>query len=118
MNHFSRTGLKKLLVLLAGASMLLSGCATPSARIADQLGGYGLTPGQALCVGQRLQANLSLGQLQQLARAAGALTRGDTTPGRFTPTDLYRVASQIEDPKVAIEVARAASACRILNSFF
>jgi hypothetical protein len=95
----------------------MSGCATPSARIADQLGGYGLTPGQALCVGQRLQANLSLSQLQQLARAAGAFTRGDTTPGRLTPTDLFRVASQIEDPKIAIEVARAASSCGMLGSF-
>ena len=113
--HYS-VSLHKRLGPLAGAALLVSGCATPSAGIADQLGGYGLTPAQALCVGQRLQANLSLSQLQQLARAAGALTRGDTTPGRLTPTDLYRVASQIEDPKVAIEVARAATACGILRS--
>jgi hypothetical protein len=108
--------MKRLLLLLATGTLALSGCATPSARIADQLGGYGLNAGQALCVGQRLQANLSLGQLQQLARAAGALTRGDTTPGRLTPTDLFRVARQIEDPKVAIEVARAASSCGVLGS--
>lgn len=99
------------------SALLVSGCATPSARIADKLGGYGLNPAQALCVGQRLQSNLSLSQLQQLARAAGALTRGDTTPGRLTPTDLFRVASQIRDPKIAIEVARAASGCGVLGSF-
>lgn len=109
-------GYKAHLGLIAGALMLASGCASPSSRIADQLGGYGLDAGQALCVGQRLQANLSLGQLQQLARAAGAFSRGDTTPGRLTASDLLRVASQIEDPKVAIEVARAASGCGVIRS--
>ena len=117
MNQLSRTASRTLAALPIAAALLISGCATPSARIADELGGYGLNPTQALCVGQRLQANLSLSQLQQLARAAGALTRGDTTPGRLTPTDLLRVASQIRDPKIAIEVARAASGCGVLGSF-
>jgi hypothetical protein len=66
-------------------------------------------------VGERLEANLSIGQLQQLARAAGALGKGDTTPGRLTGADLFRVASQIDDPKVPIEVARAASGCGVLS---
>ncbi|HEV2079998.1 MAG TPA: hypothetical protein VGR19_08930 [Allosphingosinicella sp.] len=117
MKQHSLNRAKHLAVAAMGSALLLTGCATPSARIADQLGGYGLNPVQALCVGQRLQANLSLSQLQQLARAAGALTRGDTTPGRLTPTDLFRVASQIRDPKIAIEVARAASSCGVLGSF-
>lgn len=108
--------LKTHLAPLAAALLLVSGCASPSVRIADALGGYGLNATQALCVGQRLQANLSLAQLQQLARAAGAFTKGDTTPGRVTPTDLFRVASQIDDPKVAIEVARAGSACGVIGS--
>lgn len=116
MKQLSLTPAKQLALAAIGSALLLSGCATPSARIADELGGYGLNPTQALCVGQRLQANLSLSQLQQLARAAGALTRGDTTPGRLTPTDLFRVASQIRDPKIAIEVARAASGCGVLGS--
>jgi hypothetical protein len=91
-------------------------CAAPSARIAAELGRYGLDAAQAQCVGQRLETNLSIGQLQQLARAAGALGKGDTTPGRLTGADLFRVASQIDDPKVPIEVARAASGCGVLSS--
>lgn len=104
------------LILAAIALLFASGCASPSTRIADALGGYGLSGGQALCLGQRLQANLSLEQLQQLARAAGAFSRNDTSPGRLTAADLLRVASQIEDPEIAIEVARAVSGCGILTS--
>ena len=80
----------------------------------DRLQRYGLDAAQAQCVGQRLEANLSIGQLQQLARAGGALQQGDTTPGRLTSGDLLRAASQINDPKVAVEVARAANGCGVL----
>ena len=116
MQQLSR-GPKEQFVALCGALLLVSGCASPSVRIADELGGYGLSPSQALCVGQRLQRNLSLGQLQQLARAAGAFSKGDTTPGRLTPSDLLRVARQIDDPKVAIEVGKAAAGCGVLGAF-
>lgn len=97
-----------LLLIGAGA------CADPSTRIATELQRYGLDAAQAQCVGQRLEANLSIGQLQQLARAGGALQQGDTTPGRLTSGDLLRAASQINDPKVAVEVARAANGCGVL----
>lgn len=91
----------------------LSACVNPSARISTELTRFGIEQAKADCVGNRLEANLSLGQLQQLARAAGALKVGDTTPGRLTPSDLIRVSSRIEDPKVPIEVARAAAGCGI-----
>jgi hypothetical protein len=58
--------------LAAFVLMSIAACAAPSTRIASELGRYGLDATQAQCVGERLQANLSLGQLQQLARAAGA----------------------------------------------
>ncbi len=105
---------KPLPILLATAA--LTACATPSARIASELGRYGLDAQQAQCVGQRLESNLSLGQLQQLARAARAVNEGDTTPGRLTGSDLMRIASRIEDPQVAIQVARAASGCGVVAS--
>ena len=99
-----------LLVLGAGA------CVDPSTSIATELSRYGLDATQAQCVGQRLEDNLSIGQLQQLARAGGALKQGDTTSGRLTAGDLLRASSRIEDPKVAIEVARAASGCGVITS--
>jgi hypothetical protein len=94
----------------------LAACAAPSTRIATELSRYGLDEAQARCVGERLEANLSISQLKQLARAAGALDKGDTTPGRLTGADLLRVARQIDDPKVPIEVARAATGCGILSA--
>ena len=96
------------------ASLLLAaGCATPSARIGDELVRYGLTPQQAACVGGHLATNLSIGQLQQLARAARSYKQGDSNPGALTASDLLRVSSQIQDPKVAIEALRAAAKCRV-----
>lgn len=94
----------------------LSGCINPSARIASSLEGYGFQPAQSQCVGDRLEASLSLGQLQQLGRAARAAREGDNTPGRLTVGDFVRAASAVEDPKVPLEVARAAAGCGILTN--
>ncbi|WP_242008022.1 hypothetical protein [Sphingomonas ginsenosidivorax] len=93
----------------------LAACVNPSARIATSLEGYGFQPAQSQCVGDRLEANLSLGQLQQLGRAARASRDGDTTPGRLTASDFVRVSGQVKDPKVPFEVAKAAAACGILT---
>lgn len=106
----------KTLAVVAGGLLLATGCASPSSRISSELGRYGLDANQAMCVGQRLESNLSLAQLQQLARAAAAFKTGDTSPGRLTGSDLFRVAAQIRDPKVALEVARAASGCGVVAS--
>ena len=46
-------------------------------------------------VGDRLERNLSLGQLQQLGRAAAAYRRDDPDPARLTAGDLIRVASEL-----------------------
>ncbi len=107
----------KAIVLAAGgvATLVLAGCVDPSARIATSLEGYGFQPAQSQCVGDRLEANLSLGQLQQLGRAARASREGDTSPGRLTVGDFIRVAGQVKDPKVPIEVGKAAAACGILT---
>jgi hypothetical protein len=93
----------------------LAGCVDPSAKIATSMEGYGFQPAQSQCVGDRLEANLSLTQLQQLGRAARASREGDTTPGRLTVSDFIRVAGQMRDPKVPIEVARAAAGCGVLT---
>ncbi|MBN2974008.1 hypothetical protein JW805_18560 [Roseomonas aeriglobus] len=48
------------MALLVVASALTASCASPSARIAQGLGRYGLSEGPARCMGDRLQSNLSL----------------------------------------------------------
>lgn len=110
-------GFSKIAGLLAVGMTTLSvaACVNPSARIATSLEGYGFQPAQSQCVGDRLEANLSLGQLQQLGRAAKASREGDTTPGRLTVSDFVRVSGQVKDPKVPLEVAKAAAACGILT---
>jgi len=101
---------------VVGIAMLsLAACVNPSAKIATSLEGYGFQPAQSQCVGDRLEANLSLGQLQQLGRAAKASREGDTTPGRLTASDFIRVSGQVKDPKVPLEVGKAAAACGILT---
>ena len=100
----------------AGTFCALAACVNPSARIATSLHRYGLDAQQSQCVGDRLEANLSLGQLQRLGRAARAFKEGDTTPGRLTPSDFVRVAARVEDPRIPVEVAKAAAGCGMLSS--
>jgi hypothetical protein len=102
-------------VAIGIATVSLAACVNPSAKIATSLEGYGFQPTQSRCVGDRLEANLSLGQLQQLGRAAKASREGDTTPGRLTVGDFVRVSGQVKDPKVPLEVGKAAAACGILT---
>lgn len=97
-------------------TLAAAGCVDPSARIASSLEGYGFAPDQSQCVGDRLEKNLSIGQLQQLGRAARAAREGDTTPGRLTVGDFLRVAGQVKDPKVPLEVTKAAAGCGIVTS--
>ena len=97
------------------ATVSLAACVNPSAKIATSLEGYGFQPAQSQCVGDRLEANLSLRQLQQLGRAAKASREGDTTPGRLTASDFVRVSGQVKDPKVPLEVGNAAAAFSILT---
>ena len=101
---------------IGAGALLLAGCSTPSARIANELTRYGLDQNQAKCVGDRLEARLSLAQLQQLARAANAYSRNDTSPRRLTVGDLTRVSAQIDDSRMPIEVASAAASCGVLGS--
>ncbi len=101
---------------LLAVALALAGCVNPSARIASSLEGYGFAPDQSQCVGDRLEKNLSIGQLQQLGRAARATREGDTTPGRLTIGDFIRVAGQVKDPKVPLEVTKAAAGCGIVTS--
>jgi hypothetical protein len=65
-------------------------------------------------VGDRLERHLSFGQLQELGRYARAYRENDSNPRALTPADLIRVSSQVQDPRVPIELARAGAACGLL----
>ena len=104
--------MKALSATLLGAA-LLSACAAPATRISTGLQRYGLDAQRADCVGTRLQGDLSLGQLQQLGRAAAAYRKDDPNPGVLTVGDLIRVAGQLKDPGIAVAVGKAAAGCGI-----
>lgn len=114
MTDFRTTSRIAALLTIGVGALSLAACVNPSAKIATSLEGYGFQPAQSQCVGDRLEANLSIGQLQQLGRAAKASRQGDTTPGRLTVGDFVRVSGQVKDPKVPLEVGKAAAACGLL----
>ncbi|MEG8038808.1 hypothetical protein QP166_05420 [Sphingomonas sp. LR60] len=105
--------MKSLIVALSSA-LILSACAAPATRISTGLQRYGLDEQRADCVGTRLQDDLSLGQLQQLGKAAAAYRKGDTNPGVLTVGDLLRVAGELKDPAIALAVGKAAAGCGVL----
>ena len=105
-----KVGLHAAVIMAMG----VSACVNPSEKIATGLVRYGLDETQAQCVGDRLEKTLSIGQLQQLGRAAKAVDRGDNTPGRLTVSDLIRVSTEIKDPRGPLEVTKAAAGCDVL----
>ncbi len=107
--------MKRTCMIAASALGLATmvGCAAPATRISDGLQRYGLDAQRADCVGERLQSRLSLGQLQRLGKAAAAYGRDDTTPGVLTPSDLIRVAGELRDPAIVLEVGKAGAACGV-----
>ena len=105
--------MKRALTTTSVVAVGLAACAAPATRISDGLQRYGLDGARAQCVGDRLGRELSLAQLQQLSRAAAAYRRDDPNPRQLTIGDLVRVAGEIEDPKVALEVGKAAASCSV-----
>ncbi len=101
------------IVASIGIALAAVACTPPSTRIATGLERYGLDSQRSTCVGQRLERNLSLGQLQQLGNAAAAYRRDDPNPSQLTVGDLIRVAGEIKDPRVALEVGKAAAGCGV-----
>jgi hypothetical protein len=115
---WEKVSVRKLL-LAALPLGLVGGCAgyaidyvkPKTSILAPELARYGLDPAQSACVGERLGSSLSVWQLRQLARSAGAVTQGYATPGRLTAPDLLWVGKNVEDPNVAIQLTAAAEGC-------
>ncbi|MBA2466704.1 MAG: hypothetical protein H0V46_03765 [Sphingomonas sp.] len=108
----ARRGLIRAAVAL-GLAASIAGCARPSERIATELVRYGLDESRAQCVGQRLERDLSVAQLRELAGVVRAYRTNDATPGQLTVSDLLRVAASVRDPSVPVTVARAATGCGV-----
>ncbi len=110
----AKSGTLRLETLFVAALVLAGGCATPSARISESLQRYGLDQQRSECVGESLADHLSIDQLKSLGRAADAYKRDDTTPGALTASDLVRVAGEIDDLEVPLQVGRAVATCGVL----
>ena len=99
---------------------LLGGCAgyaidyvkPKTSLISPELTRYGVEGSKAQCLGDRLSAGLSVWQLRQLARSAGAAKVG-AGGGRLGFGDLVWVARHAGDPKIAPAVEQAGTACGI-----
>jgi hypothetical protein len=89
-----------------------SGCA--SQRISSSLVRYGVPPDKADCVGDNLSDRLSVSQLQSLGRAARAYKEVDRSSVTLTLLDLARVAAELRDPVIPIEIVRAGVKCAVL----
>ena len=65
------------------AALLLAGCATPAQRITARLEAAGVPGREAKCMGDRLAARLSIGQMVELNRVIKASGAERLTVGRL-----------------------------------
>ena len=79
--------------------------------IGGELTRYGLDANQSACVIGRVGETLNPWQLRQLQKAASGVTRGYSDPDRLQMSDLLWVSRHVDDPKVALELGSAATAC-------
>ena len=93
-------------------AIAIAGCA--SQRISNALERYGVSREKAECIGDSLSDRLSVGQLQALGRAARAYRAIDTSNIPLTMVDLTRVAAELRDPVIPIEIVRAGVKCAVL----
>jgi hypothetical protein len=102
-------------IISAAAVLAVAACASPASRIAGELTKAGVDPVRARCVGQSLEADLSIAQLRELAAAARSYRDRPRTSSRTTIADLIRVSAQIRDPAIAIALGTAAGRCATLG---
>lgn len=92
------------LLLPIFAASLLTGCATPEARLRTGLVNAGLSPPLAGCMAHRMAGRLSLGQLMRLRDLPQA--RESVTIGEF----LHRVRA-LRDPEILSITSSSAALC-------
>lgn len=106
------------------ALMIVAGCEghaidhlrPKEAILAPELRRYALDPAQSQCLHQGLSNRLSVLQLRLLARMAGAPTPASRNPTGLSMREFLWRSTRVKDPKVAIEVARAAETCGLTGA--
>jgi uncharacterized lipoprotein YmbA len=96
--------------LVAGAALLLSGCASlsPESRLRSGLIEAGLTPGMAGCMAPRMADRLSLLQLRRL-QSLGTIRNSHI--GAMPVDALLHKLRALHDPEIAAVSSSAAIAC-------
>lgn len=108
--------MNKTLVTASTAIVLALSAGCASQRISSALEKYGVPRDKAECVGDSLSDRLSFSQLQALNRAAGTYRDMDRSRVSLTLLDLARVAAEIRDPVIPLEIVRAGVKCAVLPS--
>lgn len=88
-------------------AVVVAACATPADKITAALTDYGLPAKQARCMGERLEAKLSLAQLKRLSD----LARQNRGQGRVSVNQIADQLDREGDPKLVSAVAGAGIAC-------
>ena len=88
-------------------ALTLAGCATPAQRITDRLEAAGVPGSQARCMGNRLAAKLTIGQMTELTRIVRN-SRGD----RLTVNALARRLGDA-DPALVGKLVETGLVCAI-----
>jgi hypothetical protein len=90
--------------------LVVTACATPAQRITRKLVDIGVPDLQASCIGNRLGADLTIGELRRVNELAG-LDRDRF--GRMTINQLLRQLNHSGDTKLVGKVLRAGLSCAI-----
>ena len=95
-------------ILALALLVSLAACATPSQKITAKLTEYGVPPVQARCMGDRLEARLSMAQLRRIAEI-GRLTKDRV--GHMTVNDIAATLNKPGDEALVAEVVRSGISC-------
>lgn len=87
----------------------LAACATPAQRVERALVAEGVPPAMARCMGERLDARLSIAELRRLGRVAARISAAD--PRRLTLGEVETLARDLGEPRLIGAVASAGLAC-------
>jgi hypothetical protein len=95
---------------LVAATLMLTGCATPEARLRTGLNNAGLSKAMSACMAERMVDRLSLVQLRRLS-ALGSLKEkrlGDLSFDQF----LHKVRA-LKDPEILTVTTSSAALCAL-----
>jgi hypothetical protein len=92
------------------SAALLTGCATPEARVRAGLMNAGLSDAMASCMADHMVNELSLVQLKRLSDL-GALKGRKVTA--ITAQEFIQKTRSLRDPEILLETTKAAGKCAI-----